>query len=90
MPASGQKCSATSLLILEDEVYDDASFRDTLVDAVDSLVVGSAWDSSTRLGPLIRPPAGSLETALKELEPGESWALRPRASRSNPALWSPA
>ena len=29
----GQKCSATSLLILEDEVYDDPKFRETLVDA---------------------------------------------------------
>ena len=34
---SGQKCSATSLLILESEVYHDAKFRDALCDAVESL-----------------------------------------------------
>lgn len=34
---SGQKCSATSLLILESEVYDDPDFRRALCDAVVSL-----------------------------------------------------
>ena len=43
----------------------------------------------TRVGPLIRPPAGDLETALKTLEPGESWAVLPRPLTSNPNLWSP-
>ena len=75
---SGQKCSATSLLILESEVYNDARFRATLCDAVESLRVGSAWDVSTKMGPLIRPPSGVLETSLKELEPGEEWAVMPR------------
>ena len=45
-----------SLLILESEVYHDAKFRGALCDAVDSLRVGSAWDLSTKIGPLIRPP----------------------------------
>ena len=87
---SGQKCSATSLLILEGELYDDPGFRETLVDAVESLTVGSAWEPSTELGPMIRPPTGKLDAALKELEEGESWALRPRPSTDNPHLWSPA
>ena len=87
---SGQKCSATSLLILEDEVYHDAKFRDTLCDAVESLRVGSAWDLPTKVGPLIRPPAGSLERGLMELEPGESWAVMPRLHvDDNPHLVSP-
>ena len=87
---SGQKCSATSLLILEDEVYHDQRFRDSLCDAVESLRVGSAWDLSTKLGPLIRPPSGDLERALKELEPGESWAVMPRLRvDGNPNLVSP-
>jgi RHH-type transcriptional regulator, proline utilization regulon repressor / proline dehydrogenase / delta 1-pyrroline-5-carboxylate dehydrogenase len=38
---------------------------------------------------LIRPPRGDLETALKTLEPGESWALRPAQTGANPNLWSP-
>lgn len=86
---SGQKCSATSLLILEDEVYHDAGFRETLCDAVESLRVGSAWELETRVGPLIRPPSGVLEQGLKELEHGESWAVLPRMIDDNPHLWSP-
>jgi RHH-type proline utilization regulon transcriptional repressor/proline dehydrogenase/delta 1-pyrroline-5-carboxylate dehydrogenase len=85
----GQKCSATSLLLLEAEVYDDPDFRRMLCDAVESLRVGSAWRLDTRMGPLIRPPAGDLETALKTLEPGESWALVPRQVDGNPRLWTP-
>jgi RHH-type proline utilization regulon transcriptional repressor/proline dehydrogenase/delta 1-pyrroline-5-carboxylate dehydrogenase len=86
---SGQKCSATSLLLLEAEVYEDPDFKRMLVDAVSSLHVGSAWELQTRVGPLIRPPSGDLENALKTLEVGESWALRPREVDDNPHLWSP-
>jgi RHH-type proline utilization regulon transcriptional repressor/proline dehydrogenase/delta 1-pyrroline-5-carboxylate dehydrogenase len=86
---AGQKCSATSLLILEREVYEDEGFRRALCDAAESLTVGSAWDLRTVVGPLIRPPRGPLEAALKELEPGESWAVRPRRLEDNPRLWSP-
>jgi RHH-type proline utilization regulon transcriptional repressor/proline dehydrogenase/delta 1-pyrroline-5-carboxylate dehydrogenase len=86
---SGQKCSATSLLLLEAEVYDDEHFQHTLCDAVKSLSVGSAWDLETRVGPLIRPPSGDLETALQTLEPGENWAVLPQRSGTNPNLWSP-
>lgn len=85
----GQKCSATSLLILEREVYRDPDFRKQLVDAAESLQVGSAWDFKNRLGPLIRPPSGALKRGLSELEPGESWALEPRCVDDNPHLWSP-
>jgi RHH-type proline utilization regulon transcriptional repressor/proline dehydrogenase/delta 1-pyrroline-5-carboxylate dehydrogenase len=87
---SGQKCSATSLLILESEVYRDPQFRRQFCDAVESLTVGSAWELPTKIGPLIRPPAGVLETALKELEPGEEWAVMPRLHvGGNPHLVSP-
>jgi RHH-type transcriptional regulator, proline utilization regulon repressor / proline dehydrogenase / delta 1-pyrroline-5-carboxylate dehydrogenase len=87
---SGQKCSATSLLILESEVYHDARFRESLVDAIESLRVGSAWELPTKIGPLIRPPSGVLERGLKELEAGESWAVRPRLHvDGNPHLVSP-
>ncbi len=86
---AGQKCSATSLLILEQEVYEDEDFRETLCDAVASLKVGSAWDLTTLVGPLIRPVAGALERGLKELDEGESWALRPRTMAGHPQVWSP-
>lgn len=86
---AGQKCSATSLLILDAEVYDDAGFRRGLCDAAASMPVGSAWDSATKVGPLIRPPSGKLARALTELDPGEEWALASRPDRANLNLWSP-
>ncbi|MCA9132301.1 MAG: bifunctional proline dehydrogenase/L-glutamate gamma-semialdehyde dehydrogenase [Planctomycetales bacterium] len=86
---SGQKCSATSLLLLEREVYYDSGFRESLVDAVESLVVGSAWELTTKMGPLIRPPSGVLQRGLTELEPGEAWAVKPRQLQDNPCLYSP-
>ncbi len=86
---SGQKCSATSLLLLEEEVYEDESFRESLCDAIESLPVGSAWDPRTRVNPLIRPPRGDLARGLKELEPGESWAVMPERRDDNPCLYSP-
>jgi RHH-type proline utilization regulon transcriptional repressor/proline dehydrogenase/delta 1-pyrroline-5-carboxylate dehydrogenase len=85
----GQKCSATSLLILEKEVFEDANFRKMLVDAAASLKVGPAWEFQTRLGPLIRPPEDVLLRGLTRLEPGETWALEPQPSNGNPHLWSP-
>ena len=86
---AGQKCSATSLLLLEREVHEDAGFKRMLCDAVRSIEAGSAWELPTRMGPLIRPPGGDLRTALNTLEPGESWAVMPRQTGSNPHLWSP-
>jgi RHH-type proline utilization regulon transcriptional repressor/proline dehydrogenase/delta 1-pyrroline-5-carboxylate dehydrogenase len=86
---AGQKCSATSLLLLQDEVYDDPAFRRGLSEAVASMKVGSAWELDTKMGPLIRPPSGDLETALKVLEPGEEWALMPQPVEGNPNLWTP-
>ena len=86
----GQKCSATSLLVLEEEVFHDEDFRHALCDAVESIPVGSAWDLKTKMGPLIRPARGVLETALKELEPGESWAVMPHFSDENPNIVRPA
>ena len=86
---SGQKCSATSLLLLEDEVFNDERFKQTLIDAVESLDVGSSWDLKNRIGPLVSVPRGDLERGLKDLEAGESWALMPRVRDGNPQLYSP-
>lgn len=86
---AGQKCSATSLLLLEAEVYDDPEFKRSLVEAAESLIVGSAWDLPTKMGPLIRPPSGDLQNALLTLEDGESWALMPCKLEGNDCLWSP-
>jgi RHH-type proline utilization regulon transcriptional repressor/proline dehydrogenase/delta 1-pyrroline-5-carboxylate dehydrogenase len=86
---AGQKCSATSLLLLEAEVFDDENFRRVLCDAVESVRVGSAWALETRMSPLIRPPSGELEQSLMTLDHGETWALMPQRDPRNPNLWSP-
>ncbi|MET0339975.1 MAG: bifunctional proline dehydrogenase/L-glutamate gamma-semialdehyde dehydrogenase [Polyangiales bacterium] len=86
---AGQKCSAASLLICEAEVYDDPRFMEALQDAVESLPVGAAWEPTSFVTPLIRPPEGALAQALAQLEPGESWLVAPKVAADNPRLVSP-
>ena len=86
----GQKCSATSLLILEKEVYDDPHFRRQLVDAAKSYQTGSAWQFRNLMGPLITPPKGHLNRALTTLESGEEWALPPENKENNPYIYGPS
>lgn len=85
----GQKCSATSLLICEREVYEDEQFRKQLWDAAKSLHVGSVWDLQSEVNPLIHPPRGELKWALEELDEGEEWLLQPKQDEGNSHLWSP-
>ena len=85
----GQKCSATSLLILEKTIYDDPHFKQQLVDASRSFTVGSAWAFENKMAALIRPPSGDLERAMTTLEAEETWALRPEMVDENPFLWRP-
>ncbi len=85
----GQKCSATSLLILEKEVYEDLHFKEQLIDAARSYLIGSVWNFENKMGPLIHPPSGDLKQALTHLEPGESWALKPENIDNNPYMWTP-
>lgn len=85
----GQKCSATSLLILEKEVYEDSLFQKQLADAANSLQVGSVWDFENKLGPVIAEPSGDLKNALTRLEHGESWLLKPQNIHNNPRMWTP-
>ncbi len=87
---SGQKCSATSLLLLEDEVYDDENFKKTLVDTANSLEVGSVWDMKNRLGTLANRVDGALKKAIEELEDGEEWALKPSYADDNPYMLKPS
>ncbi len=85
----GQKCSATSLLILEKEVFEDDHFKRQLIDAAKSYKTGSAWKFENKMGPLIKAPDGDLKNALTKLEPDESWALKPENIGNNPCLWTP-
>ena len=86
---SGQKCSACSLAICEAEVYDDPHFRQALCEAAASLCVGSPWNLTTKVNPLIRIPNSILMKGLTTLEAGEEWLLAPKADPHNPQLWSP-
>ncbi|MGU3586956.1 bifunctional proline dehydrogenase/L-glutamate gamma-semialdehyde dehydrogenase [Rhodococcus sp. C26F] len=86
---AGQKCSASSLVILVGSVATSRRFRDQLVDAVRSLPVGPAHDPRTRMGPLIEPAQGKLLTALTELEDGESWLVEPHRLDEEGRLWTP-
>jgi RHH-type proline utilization regulon transcriptional repressor/proline dehydrogenase/delta 1-pyrroline-5-carboxylate dehydrogenase len=87
---SGQKCSATSLLILEEEVYNDPQFKKALVDAAKSMPVGSVWDFKNRIGTLANKPSGALQKALELLEPGEEWVLPPEFVDGNPYILKPS
>ncbi|MBF5082708.1 bifunctional proline dehydrogenase/L-glutamate gamma-semialdehyde dehydrogenase [Quadrisphaera sp. INWT6] len=93
---AGQKCSAASLVVLVGSVATSRRFHDQLLDAAASLVVGAPWDPRTQVGPVIeRPEPGSaLHWGLTELEPGQHWALEPRALSTDDAslegrLWTP-
>jgi len=86
---SGQKCSALSLLILHEAVYDDPEFLRTLQEAALSLRVGSAWELDSRITPLVQQPSAVQLRALTELAAGETWLVEPRIDAENPRLVSP-
>ena len=85
---SGQKCSATSLLILEKEVYEDEGFKKTLVDAAQSMSVGNPFDLKNKLGYLSSTIDSKVEKGL-ELHDGEEWVLAPSFEGGNPYAMKP-
>lgn len=87
---SGQKCSATSLLVLEEEVYNDAGFKKALIDTASSMNVGSVWNFGSRIGTLANKVSGNLEKGLTELEGNETWALEPKYANDNPYMLKPS
>ena len=86
---AGQKCSACSLLILHRDIYYDESFKSQLVDAAQSLPVGSAWQLESFVTPLIREPEGALLRAITQNVAGEEWLLPVHQHADNPRLVSP-
>lgn len=86
---AGQKCSAASLGIVVRTTYDDPSFLGQLCDAVESLAIGPSWDFATSVGPIIRPAEPTLQRALHELEPGESWLVEPKQLDEAGLQWRP-
>jgi RHH-type proline utilization regulon transcriptional repressor/proline dehydrogenase/delta 1-pyrroline-5-carboxylate dehydrogenase len=87
---SGQKCSATSLLVLEEEVYNDESFKKALVDAASSMSVGSVWDLKNRIGTLATNIAGDLKKGVETLEANEKWLLAPEYANENEYMLKPS
>ncbi|MDB2562870.1 bifunctional proline dehydrogenase/L-glutamate gamma-semialdehyde dehydrogenase [Sulfurimonas sp.] len=88
---SGQKCSATSLLVLEKELYEDEDFKKTLKEAVESLQTGSVWNFSNRIGTLSNLAEGELKKALELLDEGEEWLVAPSyADKNNPYMLTPS
>lgn len=73
---TGQKCSATSLLILEKEVFENEDFKSLLKDAAESLTVGSPWNLETKVGPLATPISKKIKKIIKSI-PDEQWLVKP-------------
>ena len=73
---TGQKCSATSLLILEKEIFNDPHFKALLKDAVKSKIYGSPWEYNTEIGPLSVPINSKLKFVLKNIKE-DYWLVKP-------------
>ncbi|WP_313815287.1 bifunctional proline dehydrogenase/L-glutamate gamma-semialdehyde dehydrogenase [Citricoccus sp.] len=86
---AGQKCSASSLVILVGSVATSPRFHRQLVDAANSLTVGYPEDPRSQMGPVIEVPGEKLQRGLTELGTGETWALEPRQLDETGRLWSP-
>ncbi|MEL0317093.1 MAG: bifunctional proline dehydrogenase/L-glutamate gamma-semialdehyde dehydrogenase, partial [Aquiluna sp.] len=61
---AGQKCSASSLVILVGSVAQSKRFRRQLMDAVESLKVDHPTNPAAQMGTVIAPPEGKLRQGL--------------------------
>ncbi|WJY97735.1 bifunctional proline dehydrogenase/L-glutamate gamma-semialdehyde dehydrogenase [Corynebacterium fournieri] len=86
---SGQKCSAASLVILIGSAGESERLKTQLLDAASTLVVGPGTDLSTTMNGLIEAPGEKLERGLTQLEPGETWLLKPQKLDEEGKFWSP-
>ncbi|NLA28784.1 MAG: bifunctional proline dehydrogenase/L-glutamate gamma-semialdehyde dehydrogenase, partial [Propionibacterium sp.] len=83
---AGQKCSASSLVVLVGSVAKSKRFGRQLIDAVQSLRVGTPEHLETQMGPVITAPEGKLLRGLTKLGPGEQWLLTPTPVSSDSPL----
>jgi RHH-type transcriptional regulator, proline utilization regulon repressor / proline dehydrogenase / delta 1-pyrroline-5-carboxylate dehydrogenase len=87
---AGQKCSAASLAIVDQRVYDDAMFARRLADAVRTLTCGPSTDPRTDVAPLVEAPTANLLRALTQLDAGETWLVKPvNYDATDPSAWTP-
>ena len=74
---AGQKCSASSLLILEKEVFEDNHFKKLLKDATESKIHGNPWKMETEIGPLAVEMSEKIKKSI-ESTPKNRWLLEPK------------
>lgn len=86
---AGQKCSASSLVVLVGQAARSKRLRNQLLDGVRSLQVGPPTDPLAKMGPLTSPAEGKLLRGLTTLGPGERWVIAPRRLDEEGRLWSP-
>ncbi len=86
---AGQKCSAASLVILVGSVGKSQRFINQLVDATKTLKVGHGTDITTTMNGIIEAPGEKLHRGLTQLEPGETWLVKPQKLNEEGTLWSP-
>lgn len=72
--STGQKCTATSRVIVEEAIYD--KFLDALVARTKKLKVGNGMEPGVDIGPAV--DQGQLDTDLKYIEIGKKEAGAPR------------
>ena len=84
---AGQKCSASSLLILVGSAGHSARIARQLVDAAASLRVGAPSALDSQVGPVVVPDDEKALRGLTTLGPGEHWVLKPRCLGDG--LWTP-
>ncbi|GAA5219803.1 proline dehydrogenase family protein [Membranihabitans marinus] len=72
----GQKCSATSLLVLEKEVFEDQHFRQLLKDGILSKRQGNPWDFAVQWSSLSVPISDKIIQVI-ESTPDDKWLIKP-------------
>ncbi|MDO5032764.1 bifunctional proline dehydrogenase/L-glutamate gamma-semialdehyde dehydrogenase [Corynebacterium sp.] len=86
---SGQKCSAASLVIFVGAAGKSKRLRNQLIDSVKTLIPGPGTDITTTMNGLVEAPGEKLTRGLTQLEPGESWVIKPQQLNEEGTLWSP-
>ena len=74
---TGQKCSASSLLLLEKELFEDKHFKALVKDAVESKICGAPWELDTQIGPLAVPINDKLKHVLEHTNEND-WLVKPK------------
>ena len=84
---AGQKCSASSLLVLVSSAGTSERIARQLVDATASLRVRLPLSLDSQMGPVVVPDDEKAVRGLTTLGPGEHWVLKPRYLGDG--LWTP-